>query len=71
MKNQQRKEALGLFALLSDDMTEFVERAKEIKILDENGKVILAGDNDRRFLKLHGCINIMDITFRIQPAIHI
>jgi hypothetical protein len=46
------EEALGpIVALLSDDMTEFVEEPKEIKILDENGKVILAGDNDRRFFE--------------------
>lgn len=46
------EEALGpIVALLSDDMTEFVEEPKEIKILDENGKVILAGDHDRRFFE--------------------
>lgn len=46
------EEALGpIVALLSDDMTEFVEEPKEIKILDENGTVILAGDHDRRFFE--------------------
>ncbi|WP_316635996.1 glycoside hydrolase family 43 protein [uncultured Flavobacterium sp.] len=44
--------ALGpLVALLSDDMLEFAEAPKEIKILDEEGKVLLAGDNDRRFFE--------------------
>jgi hypothetical protein len=44
--------ALGpIVALLSDDMKEFSEEPKEIKILDENGEVLLAGDNDRRFFE--------------------
>ena len=44
--------ALGpIVALLSDDMKEFAEEPKEIKILDENGEVLLAGDNDRRFFE--------------------
>lgn len=44
--------ALGpIVALLSDDMKEFAEEPKEIKILDENGAVLLAGDNDRRFFE--------------------
>jgi hypothetical protein len=44
--------ALGpIVALLSDDMKQFAEEPKEIKILDENGKVILAGDNNRRFFE--------------------
>ena len=38
-------------ALLSDDMTEFAETVKEILILDEEGKPLLAGDNDRRFFE--------------------
>jgi len=46
------EEALGpIIALLSDDMKEFAEAPKEIKILDENGKSLLAGDNDRRFFE--------------------
>jgi hypothetical protein len=32
-------------------MLEFEEDPKEIKILDENGNEILAGDNDRRFFE--------------------
>jgi len=44
--------ALGpIVALLSDDMKEFAEEPKEIQILDENGAVLLAGDNDRRFFE--------------------
>jgi beta-xylosidase len=44
--------ALGpIVALLTDDMLEFAEEPKEIEILDENGKVLLAGDNDRRFFE--------------------
>ncbi|MFA9192640.1 glycoside hydrolase family 43 protein [Flavobacterium sp. FZUC8N2.13] len=40
-----------IVALLTDDMKQFAEEPKEIKILDENGKEILAGDNDRRFFE--------------------
>ncbi|MDQ5928915.1 MAG: hypothetical protein QG594_693 [Bacteroidota bacterium] len=44
--------ALGpIVALLSDDMKEFAETPKEIQILDENGKIIVAGDNERRFFE--------------------
>lgn len=44
--------ALGpLVAKLSDDMLNFDESPKEIKILDENGNAILAGDHDRRFFE--------------------
>ena len=44
--------ALGpIVAMLSDDMKQLAEEPKEIKILDENGEVLLAGDNDRRFFE--------------------
>jgi hypothetical protein len=44
--------ALGpIVAKLTDDMLEFSEEPKEIKILDENGEVLKAGDNDRRFFE--------------------
>jgi len=44
--------ALGpIVALLTDDMLQFAEEPREIKILDKNGKVLLAGDNDRRFFE--------------------
>lgn len=46
------EEALGpIVALLSDDMKEFAEEPKKIKILDENGNVLLAGDHERRFFE--------------------
>ncbi|MFC4477253.1 glycoside hydrolase family 43 protein [Flavobacterium chungangensis] len=46
------EKALGpIVALLRDDMLEFAEEPKEIKILDENGNEILAGDNCRRFFE--------------------
>lgn len=44
--------ALGpIVAMLSDDMKEFAEEPKEIKILDKDGNVLLAGDNNRRFFE--------------------
>ncbi|HSD07124.1 glycoside hydrolase family 43 protein [Flavobacterium sp.] len=44
--------ALGpIVARLTDDMLELDETPKEIKILDQNGKVLLAGDNERRFFE--------------------
>jgi len=46
------EEALSpIVARLREDMLEFDEEPKEIKILDENGKLLLAGDNDRRFFE--------------------
>jgi hypothetical protein len=38
-------------ALLTNDMKNFAETVKEITIVDENGKPLLAGDNDRRFFE--------------------
>ncbi|PJJ07657.1 glycosyl hydrolase family 43 [Flavobacterium sp. 1] len=44
--------ALGpIIAQLTDNMLEFAQEPKEIQILDENGKALLAGDNDRRFFE--------------------
>ncbi|MBC3765053.1 glycoside hydrolase family 43 protein [Neptunicella marina] len=44
--------ALGpIVARLTDDMLEFDETPREIKILDEQGNELLAGDNDRRFFE--------------------
>ena len=44
--------ALGpIFAELTDDMLNLKHEVKEIKILDENGDPIKAGDNDRRFFE--------------------
>tara|TARA_B100001559_G_scaffold50887_1_gene39286 strand:- start:236 stop:1309 length:1074 start_codon:yes stop_codon:yes gene_type:complete len=42
---------LPLVARMSDNLLEFDENPKEVKILDENGNLILAGDNDRRFFE--------------------
>lgn len=36
---------------LTDDLLEFAEKPKEIEIVDENGKLLLAGDNERRFFE--------------------
>ena len=44
--------ALGpIVVQLTDDMKQFAEEPREIKILDANGKVLLAGDNNRRFFE--------------------
>lgn len=44
--------ALGpIVALLSEDMKEFAEAPQEIKILDKNGNVLLAGNNEERFFE--------------------
>ncbi len=44
--------ALGpLVARLTGDMLQFAEVPQEIKILDENGHELLAGDNGRRFFE--------------------
>jgi hypothetical protein len=36
---------------MSDDLLEFAEKPKEVMIVDENGNLLLAGDNDRRFFE--------------------
>ncbi|MEP7111103.1 MAG: glycoside hydrolase family 43 protein [Ferruginibacter sp.] len=44
--------ALGpVVAMLADDMKQFAETVKEIIIADEDGKPLLAGDNNRRFFE--------------------
>jgi len=44
--------ALGpIVALLTDDMKQFDEFPREIKILDKNGDVLLAGNNEQRFFE--------------------
>jgi hypothetical protein len=40
-----------IVAKLSDDMLQFAEIPRELQILDENSKLLLAGDNDRRFFE--------------------
>ncbi|AOW19731.1 glycoside hydrolase family 43 protein [Urechidicola croceus] len=42
---------LPFVAKMTDDLLEFDEKPKEIQILDENGNLLLAGDNDRRFFE--------------------
>ncbi|GGF05293.1 glycoside hydrolase family 43 protein [Flavobacterium limi] len=44
--------ALGpIVGLLTDDMKQFDESPKEIQILDKNGEVLLAGNNEQRFFE--------------------
>ncbi|WP_308991271.1 glycoside hydrolase family 43 protein [Mariniflexile litorale] len=44
--------ALGpIVAKMTDDMLQFIEEPKEIKILDEYGNLLLEGDNKRRFFE--------------------
>ena len=38
-------------ARLSDDMLQYAESPRDVLILDENGKPLLAGDKDRRFFE--------------------
>lgn len=42
---------LPIVAKMTDDLLEFSEEPKEVQILDENGDLLLAGDNDRRFFE--------------------
>ena len=42
---------LPYVAKMGDNMLEFAEQPKPIEILDENGKLLLNGDNDRRFFE--------------------
>ncbi|SHI59662.1 glycoside hydrolase family 43 protein [Pseudozobellia thermophila] len=42
---------LPFVAKMTDDMLEFAEKPREIKILDDQGSLLLAGDNERRFFE--------------------
>lgn len=42
---------LPFVAKMTDDLLEFDEKPKEVKIVDENGNLLLAGDTDRRFFE--------------------
>ena len=42
---------MPLVAKMSSDLLEFDEKPRQVKILDEPGKLLLAGDNDRRFFE--------------------
>jgi hypothetical protein len=54
-------------ATLSDDMLSFAEAPQEVLIVDENGKPVLAGDEEKRFFEVHGFTSTMaTITFPIQ-----
>ncbi|MEO8236480.1 MAG: glycoside hydrolase family 43 protein [Flavobacterium sp.] len=49
---QDDEPALGpIVAALTDDMKQFAESPREIKILDKNGDVLVAGDNQHRFFE--------------------
>lgn len=49
---KENEPALMPFAAkMTDDLLEFAEKPREIKILDENGNLLLAGDTDRRFFE--------------------
>lgn len=49
---QDDEPALGpIVGLLTDDMKQFAESPREIKILDKNGDVLLAEDNQHRFFE--------------------
>lgn len=48
----EKEPALGpIVAMLTQDMKEFAEEPKEIKILNEKGELLLAEDNNRRFFE--------------------
>ena len=42
---------LPFVARMAKDMVEFAEKPKAVKIVDENGKLLLSGDHDRRFFE--------------------
>jgi hypothetical protein len=42
---------LPFVARMADDMLEFAEKPKAVKIVDEKGKLLLSGDHDRRFFE--------------------
>ena len=42
---------LPFVARMADDMLEFAEKPKAVKIVDENGKLLLSSDHDRRFFE--------------------
>ncbi|PKA98596.1 glycosyl hydrolase family 43 [Flavobacteriaceae bacterium MAR_2009_75] len=49
--NDDEPALLPFVAKMTDDMLEFEEAPKELQILDEDGKLLLSGDNDRRFFE--------------------
>ncbi len=51
LPNNDEPALLPYVAKMTDDLLEFDEKPREVMILDENGKLLLAGDNDRRFFE--------------------
>lgn len=51
LQNDNQPALTPKIAKLSKDMLSFAEEAKDVKILDKNGKVLLAGDNSKRFFE--------------------
>lgn len=51
LPNPNEPALLPLVAKMTDDLLEFSEEVKEIQILDEFGKLLLEGDNERRFFE--------------------
>ena len=49
--NNDEPALLPFVAKMNDTLMEFSEEPKEVQILDEYGKLLLAGDNDRRFFE--------------------
>ena len=51
-KGHENEPALSAkVTLMSDDMLSFAEPVRDVQILDENGKSLLAGDTNRRFFE--------------------
>ncbi|AUP77896.1 glycoside hydrolase family 43 protein [Flavivirga eckloniae] len=51
LPNANEPALLPIIAKMTDDLLEFAEEPKEIKILDKNGHLLLEGDNNRRFFE--------------------
>eukprot|EP00388_Colpodella_angusta_P012350 GDKJ01031340.1.p1 GENE.GDKJ01031340.1~~GDKJ01031340.1.p1 ORF type:complete len:296 (-),score=38.41 GDKJ01031340.1:30-830(-) len=51
LQNDNQPALAPKIAKLSKDMLSFAEEAKDVKILGKNGKVLLAGDNSKRFFE--------------------
>ena len=51
LPNDNEAALMPLVAKMSDDLLDFCEKPKEVQILDDDGNLLLAGDNDRRFFE--------------------
>ena len=49
--NNDEPALLPFVAKMKDNLLEFSEDPREVQILDENGNLLLSGDNDRRFFE--------------------